>query len=223
MSEDIKKQLFNAIDGSWNNPIKTDRAIELLDSGIDINVVDRDGQTPLMHAVIEINTDIVRHLLEKGANVDIKDGSNETAMDIAGQHPTYDGIVEYGAYKNDFDLANKGVQDIKDMLENAYSLKKRLQHSALIKHGSNEKPNGLTIEESMAHNAMRAPKNLASYIGDFLHEKKPNVLKTPAKGGKRTLKRRKLRNKMSRRKSHRKSHRKSQRKSQRKSHRLSRH
>ena len=209
MSEDIKKQLFKkelfkAIDNS-----DTDFVIHILDTTNpdNINVVDKYGQTPLMHAVIEINTILVKYLLDKGAKVGIKDLENKTAMHIAIDYPIYDEAVE----------EIKKMIYIKSSPEERKAYRKyiRLQHSALIKHGSNEKPNGLTNEESMAHNAVKkAPKNLARHIFSFLDQKN-YTLNTPAKGGKRTLKRRKLRNKMSRRKS--------QRKSQRKSHRLSRH
>lgn len=205
MSEDIKKELFKkelfkAIDNS-----NTDFVIHILETTNpdNINVVDKYGQTPLMHAVVETNTILVKYLLDKGAKVGIKDLENKTAMHIAIDHPIYDDAVE----------------EIKKMIYNksspkerkAYKLYTRLQHSALIKHGSNEKPNGLTNEESMAHNAVKkAPKNLARHIFSFLDQKN-HTLNTPSKGG--TLKRRKLRNKMSLHKSLHKSHRKSLRKS----------
>ena len=207
MSEDIrkelfKKELFKAIDNS-----DTDFVIHILDTTNpdNINVVDKYGQTPLMHAVIEINTILVKYLLDKGAKVGIKDLKDKTAMHIA----------------IDYNIHDDTLEEIKKMISEKSSVEELSEYHeyARLQNSTRKNANGLTNKEYIIHHNMGVPKSIAINISDFLYENKPKVLKKPVKGGKRTLKRRKLRNKMSRRKSHRKSHRKSQRKSRR----LSRH
>lgn len=59
-------------------------AIEaLLDYGADIDAQDRKGWTALMHAIWDRNYESVRLMLSRGANVDIKNNDDKTAMDIA--------------------------------------------------------------------------------------------------------------------------------------------
>lgn len=57
---------------------------------IDIQQPDQNGQTPLMHAVIEANDILVGLLLRCGADSEAKDNQGETALDIAKQHEEYD-------------------------------------------------------------------------------------------------------------------------------------
>ena len=51
-----------------------------LDANVDI--LDSDGKTPLMYAVISKNIDAIKLLLEKGAKTDIKNHEDKTALDI---------------------------------------------------------------------------------------------------------------------------------------------
>ena len=47
------------------------------------NFQDKDGKTPLIMAVIKGNKDIVRALVNIGADLNIKDNDNKTALDYA--------------------------------------------------------------------------------------------------------------------------------------------
>ncbi len=60
--------------------IKMKKIIEL-DANIDI--LDSDGKTSLMYAVISKNIKVIELLLEKGAKTDIKNHEDKTALDIA--------------------------------------------------------------------------------------------------------------------------------------------
>jgi len=52
----------------------------LLNAGANLNLVDRNGETPLMRASREGHTDIVKMLLNAGANPDLEDRNGETAL-----------------------------------------------------------------------------------------------------------------------------------------------
>ena len=61
-------------------------AIEvLLDNGADIDAQDRKGWTALMHAIWDHNYESVQLILNRGANIGIKNIDNKTAMDIASE------------------------------------------------------------------------------------------------------------------------------------------
>jgi ankyrin repeat protein len=45
----------------------------LLDSGVDINLLDKDGFTPLHKAVIGKKEAVISHLLRRGANPHVRD------------------------------------------------------------------------------------------------------------------------------------------------------
>lgn len=51
--------------------------------GVELNGLNIDGNTPLMSAAAKGNEKIVALLLEKGANVNLKNGRGETAADVA--------------------------------------------------------------------------------------------------------------------------------------------
>ncbi len=52
---------------------RTERAIELIDQGVDVNSKTRYGATPIFFAVDKGNLELVRELLERGANVNVTD------------------------------------------------------------------------------------------------------------------------------------------------------
>ena len=54
-----------------------------IESGGDVNVADRMGNTPLMLAVIDDHVDVVKYLLSNGADPKRKNKVGETALDIA--------------------------------------------------------------------------------------------------------------------------------------------
>lgn len=60
---------------------------QLTDAGVDINLNDEEGRTPLMFAAFNGHHEIVALLLEKGAFVDMHDSFNRTALLYAATGP----------------------------------------------------------------------------------------------------------------------------------------
>jgi hypothetical protein len=54
----------------------------LLDKGASVNATNRDGNTPLHIAAFLCNEEIVRLLLQRGANPSLKNKRGETAVDV---------------------------------------------------------------------------------------------------------------------------------------------
>jgi len=53
---------------------------KLIDAGADVNTVDKDGTTALMHSVLECDTRMMKLLIDKGANVNAKNTQDSTAL-----------------------------------------------------------------------------------------------------------------------------------------------
>ncbi|CAN6170445.1 unnamed protein product, partial [Urochloa humidicola] len=58
---------------------------KLLDSGVDINLLDKDGFTPLHKAIIGKKEAVISHLLRKGANPHVRDRDGATPLHYAVQ------------------------------------------------------------------------------------------------------------------------------------------
>ena len=75
----------------------------LLSQGININATDYDGETALMEAADERNSEVVRVLIANGANVNAANEDGETALMIAadeGRAETVRLLIEAGANVN---------------------------------------------------------------------------------------------------------------------------
>ncbi len=55
----------------------------LLDNGADANIINNDGDTPLILAIKEGHTSIASLLIKHGADVDIRNNNGKTAMQVA--------------------------------------------------------------------------------------------------------------------------------------------
>src|SRR5437870_8575858 len=53
---------------------------KLIETGADVNTVDKDGTTALMHSVIESDVKMMKLLIDKGANVNAKNSLDSTAL-----------------------------------------------------------------------------------------------------------------------------------------------
>jgi ankyrin repeat protein len=53
---------------------------KLIEAGADVNTVDQDGTTALMHSVLESDVRMMKLLIEKGANVNLKNAQDSTAL-----------------------------------------------------------------------------------------------------------------------------------------------
>ena len=73
-----KQSLLQAVGNNDLNLVK-----RLIDDGIDINTQDHSfGVTTLMYAAYKGYFDIVQHLIEQGADIDVKNNNNDTALVI---------------------------------------------------------------------------------------------------------------------------------------------
>src|SRR2546426_4599957 len=52
----------------------------LIEAGADVNTVDNDGTTALMHSVIESDVKVMKLLIDKRANVNTKNSQDSTAL-----------------------------------------------------------------------------------------------------------------------------------------------
>ncbi|VAW59015.1 hypothetical protein MNBD_GAMMA08-767 [hydrothermal vent metagenome] len=77
--------LFSAIIKHQTHMIKT-----LLRVGVDLNLKNIEGTTPLMAAAEYGTEDIAKILIEHGANIKAQNNASETAYDIAMKHHHYD-------------------------------------------------------------------------------------------------------------------------------------
>jgi ankyrin repeat protein len=89
-----------------NRAVQLNNVVEvraLLDRGFDANSVDPRGNTLLMQAAWEGNTDVARLLLDKRARINLRNPGGETAMMLAalrGQLPVVQLLYERGAEIN---------------------------------------------------------------------------------------------------------------------------
>ncbi len=65
----------------------------LLEAGADVNKGDADGNYPIINAVRNNNSELVKLFLEKGANLDLKNSKGETPLSIA-TSMKHTGIIE---------------------------------------------------------------------------------------------------------------------------------
>lgn len=59
----------------------------LLTNGLDVNIVDEDGRTPLMYAAFNGHAEIINFLIDKGALINACDSSGRTALMMASSGP----------------------------------------------------------------------------------------------------------------------------------------
>lgn len=102
-----------------------EKLTHFLDKNIDVNMVDENGKTALIHAVINNHKDIIELLLKNGANINIKDKRGLTAVkyaiknkniEISNILTSYGAVIQIKA-KSNFNL-------IKAAQENNYELAK---------------------------------------------------------------------------------------------------
>ncbi|EES04435.1 hypothetical protein BDA96_04G029200 [Sorghum bicolor] len=79
---------------------------KLLDSGVDINLLDRDGFTCLHKAVIGKKEAVISHLLRKGANPHVRDRDGATPLHYAVQAGALQTVKLLIKYKVDVNVAD---------------------------------------------------------------------------------------------------------------------
>lgn len=63
--------------------VRADKVTELIGLGVDPNVRDESGRTPLMWAALGWDRETIEELLRAGADIDARDGEGETAITLA--------------------------------------------------------------------------------------------------------------------------------------------
>ncbi|KAF8723582.1 hypothetical protein HU200_021537 [Digitaria exilis] len=79
---------------------------KLLDSGLDINLLDKDGFTPLHKAIIGKKEAVISHLLRKGANPHVRDRDGATPLHYAVQAGALQTVKLLIKYKVDVNVAD---------------------------------------------------------------------------------------------------------------------
>uniref|UniRef100_A0ACD5VB60 Uncharacterized protein n=1 Tax=Avena sativa TaxID=4498 RepID=A0ACD5VB60_AVESA len=79
---------------------------KLLDTGVDINLLDKDGFTPLHKAIIGKKEAVISHLLRKGANPHVRDRDGATPLHYAVQVGALQTVKLLIKYKVDVNVAD---------------------------------------------------------------------------------------------------------------------
>ena len=81
----MMEEIFNTIFAGDNQQLT-----DLISTGVDVNVQDICGRTPLMHAAIDEKVEMMATLIDNGANIDIQDKVGWCALHFAAQENSYD-------------------------------------------------------------------------------------------------------------------------------------
>lgn len=106
-----------------------------LASGADVNKPDKDGETPIMHAAVNGDVEVLGKLIAKGANVNATNHSGDTALTLRVADDTYRNdavlfLLQHGAQAN---LANAlGKTALQLAVERDCDPKDAAQQTALV-------------------------------------------------------------------------------------------
>lgn len=115
--------LIDKIKGSYNDDV-----MEYINSGTNINFVDRAGNTPLIYAIENQNDEIITELLKRNVDVNVVKGSGRSALILAtivNRPKVVEQLLDLGADINYFSntegsalsfAARKGYEEIVDIL-----------------------------------------------------------------------------------------------------------
>lgn len=81
MNKSKNKEFFDSVFRGDLSEVKT-----ILDKGVDVNSVDADSRTALIHASIDKKIDLAKALIGWGANINVKDFQDMTALHFAAQN-----------------------------------------------------------------------------------------------------------------------------------------
>ena len=124
--KNIKKTMVNGLidgipsiiiaiyDKGLNSDIET-----LIDHGVDVNITDTRGRTPLIHAVMQNNIEIVEKLLHRDANIHQRDIRGKTAMFyaiICKNTQIFEALIKKGANTDIYGLNESDHDFLETML-----------------------------------------------------------------------------------------------------------
>jgi hypothetical protein len=84
----------------------------LLDEGVNINIQDDDGFTPLIIAIVNKDIDLVELLIEKGADVSIKDNDGKDVFDYLKEEYDASSPREYCLREQIRKILKRGVKNV---------------------------------------------------------------------------------------------------------------
>ncbi|MDX5495776.1 MAG: ankyrin repeat domain-containing protein [Wolbachia endosymbiont of Nomada marshamella] len=145
----------------------------LIERGIDINTVDKDGLTPLHEAAGSGHVEVVNALIKKGANVKAVDKYGNTPLHLAASHYSDEGIVK-ALIENGADVNAKNQDRCTPLHYAALSSNNKEIVEILVKEGADV---NASLDESMItplHMAARG-HNANQEVVQALIEKGANV------------------------------------------------
>lgn len=116
------------------------KVASLIKKGANINIQNKDGQTPLMYSIIRCSPDLTKLLIEKGANINIQNKQGQTPLmfSIARDYPDLTKLlIEKGAQLDlqDDDYGKTALLVAIDWLGFTEDILKTAKY--LIEHGTN--------------------------------------------------------------------------------------
>lgn len=134
-----------------------------LESGYDVNSVDNDGWTPLMHAADSDNYDVVCLLLNHGADVNVSDDLGNTALQYSNSGKVADKLLKYNANPNSVD--NTGLPVLgAHILSGNYDVVKEL-----LDYGANINSSMYDLAKSYSDDSTnKSRKKIFDLISDYI-------------------------------------------------------
>jgi len=137
-SKSKEHPILNSAKRGGNTAVK-----KYIKSGVDVNIQDKEGRTPLMLAVYENFLMVVKTLIDAGADINIKDNDGRSALCRVNTLKILDMLLDAGA-----DVNSKDKDGMTPMMEIIYNrrgyseviipiLKKHIEHGLNLDIKSN--------------------------------------------------------------------------------------
>ena len=128
MATGITEQTDDEFDNIWVACTNGDiaKVQKFLEAGIDINVQDEHGNSPIHSAASYSQLELLEFLIQQGADVNLKDSDNETPIMLTEDQKTFELLERHGA--NPRDMTNDKAMELasddnEDMVSYLYGRK----------------------------------------------------------------------------------------------------
>ncbi|MDF2588004.1 MAG: hypothetical protein K0S41_1845 [Anaerocolumna sp.] len=143
-----------------------DRLMEMLSCGINIEIEDSDGRTPLIYAVMENKEEMVTMLIDKGVNVNKQDINGYSPLHFASQRylvSIANILIQFGALVDILD--NNGNTPLSDAV--FYSEGRDEMITLLLSKGANK-----DLKNNYGISAFDLAKSISNYdVTQFFNSK----------------------------------------------------
>ena len=102
VTEDTSDEFDNIWVACTNGDIA--KVQRFLDSGIDINIQDEHGNSPIHSAASYSQLELIEYLIGRGANVNLCDSDNETPIMLTEDKDTFELLERHGANPSDMSV-----------------------------------------------------------------------------------------------------------------------